>query len=144
MLNILMDFEIFHSRIKIYITFNVEVCMKCNINLLIPVLIVTYFYYPKVFKICIQLIKTQWKHGGFHNDIKNKFEPISLCLCWKIAIFKIWIWANILFGPFYHAWTWQGEWNYLLMSDPHMVVFSFEAIVVANMCCHEKCTVYHI
>ncbi len=54
-----MDFEIFHSRIKIYITFNVEVCMKCNINLLIPVLIVTYFYYPKVFKICIQLIKTQ-------------------------------------------------------------------------------------
>jgi hypothetical protein len=30
------------------------------------------------------------------------------------------------------------------MSDLHMVVFFFEATVVANMCCHEKCTLYHI
>ncbi len=68
MLNILVDFEIFHNRIKKYITFNIEVGMKCNINLLISVLVVTYFYCTKVFKICIQLIKNQWKHGGFHND----------------------------------------------------------------------------
>jgi hypothetical protein len=50
MLNIPMDFEIFHCRIKIYIMSNVEVGMKCNINLLISVLIVTYFYCIKVFQ----------------------------------------------------------------------------------------------
>jgi hypothetical protein len=44
MLNILIEFEIFHSRIKIDLTSNVEVGMKCNINLLVLVLLITYFY----------------------------------------------------------------------------------------------------
>ncbi len=35
-----MDFEIFHNRIKIYL----EVGMKCNINLLVLVILITYFY----------------------------------------------------------------------------------------------------
>ncbi len=46
-----MHFEIFHSRMKIYLTFNKEVGMKCNINLLVSFLLVTYFYYTKVFQI---------------------------------------------------------------------------------------------
>ncbi len=37
-----MDFEIFHSRIKIYLMSNVNVGMKCNINLLVSFLLVTY------------------------------------------------------------------------------------------------------
>jgi hypothetical protein len=43
MLNILMDFENFHNRIKIYLMSNVEVGMKCNINMLVSFLLVTYF-----------------------------------------------------------------------------------------------------
>ncbi len=46
-----MHFEIFHSRMKIYLAFNVEVGMKCNINMLVSFLLVTYFYYMKVFQI---------------------------------------------------------------------------------------------
>jgi hypothetical protein len=57
MLNILMHFEIFHSRIKIYLTFNVEVGMKCNINLLVSFQLVIYFYCTKFFNFCIQLIE---------------------------------------------------------------------------------------
>jgi len=41
MLNILMDFENFHS-IKIYLMSNVKVGMKCNINMLVSFLFVTY------------------------------------------------------------------------------------------------------
>jgi hypothetical protein len=37
-----MDFEIFHSRI--YLTSNVEVGMKCNINMLVLVLLIISFY----------------------------------------------------------------------------------------------------
>ncbi len=37
-----MDFEIFHSRIKTYLMFNVKVRMKCNINLLVSFILVTY------------------------------------------------------------------------------------------------------
>jgi len=33
-----------------------------------------------------------------------KIELILLCLCWNTAVFKIWIWADVLFGSFYHAW----------------------------------------
>jgi hypothetical protein len=39
-----MGFENFHSRIKIYLTSNVEVGMKCSINVLVLVLLITYFY----------------------------------------------------------------------------------------------------
>jgi hypothetical protein len=51
MLNILMHFEIFNNRIKIYLAFNVEVGMKCNINLLVSFLLIAYFYCTKVFQI---------------------------------------------------------------------------------------------
>jgi hypothetical protein len=68
MLNILIEFEFFHSRIKIYLTFNVEVRMKCNINLLFWFYLLPTFIKLKFFKKIIQLIKTWWKHGGFHNE----------------------------------------------------------------------------
>jgi len=48
MLDIIFEISL-SSRIKIYLTFNVEVAMKCNINLLVLVLIVAYFYCTKVF-----------------------------------------------------------------------------------------------
>ncbi len=35
----------------------------------------------------------------------KEIKPTFLCLCWKITIFKIWIWVDILFGPLYNAWT---------------------------------------
>jgi hypothetical protein len=37
------------------------------------------------------------------------FEPTFSCLCWKILIFKIWIWGDVIFGPLYHAWTHQAN-----------------------------------
>jgi hypothetical protein len=61
MLNILTDFEIFHSRIKIYLTSNVEVGMKCNINLLVVVLLITYFFKTKVFQILYSIHKNLWR-----------------------------------------------------------------------------------
>jgi hypothetical protein len=76
-----MDFENFHSKIKIYLTFNVKARMKCNINMLVLVLLITYFYYTKVFQILYSTHKTQWKHEGFHNDFIKKIEPTFLCLC---------------------------------------------------------------
>ncbi len=52
-----MNFEIFHNRIKIYLTCNVEVGMKCNINLLVSFLLVTYLYCTKVFQILYSIHK---------------------------------------------------------------------------------------
>ncbi len=49
--------------------FNVKVGMKCNINLLVSVLLVTYFFYcNNCFQNLYSTQKTQWKHGGFHNE----------------------------------------------------------------------------
>jgi len=66
-----MDFEIFHNRIIIYLASNVEVGMNtiltCQFHsYLLPTFIV------KIFQFCIQLIKIQWKHGGFHNETLKK------------------------------------------------------------------------
>jgi hypothetical protein len=105
MLNILMCFEIFYNRIKIYLAFNVEVGMKCNINLLVSFLLVTYFYCTKVFKFCIQLIKTWWKHGGFQNEILKRNWTYFVMFMLKNYHILIWIWIDVLFGPLYHAWT---------------------------------------
>jgi hypothetical protein len=57
MLNIVMNFENFHSRIKICLLFNVKVGMKCNINLLVMVLLITTFYQTKVFQILYSIHK---------------------------------------------------------------------------------------
>jgi hypothetical protein len=50
MINILVDLEIFHSRVNMYIMSNVEVGMKCNINMLVLLLLVTYFCCTNVFQ----------------------------------------------------------------------------------------------
>ncbi len=58
--NILLDtiFEIpLSSKIKIYLTSNVKVAMKCNINLLVLILIVAYFYCTKVFQVLYSIHK---------------------------------------------------------------------------------------
>jgi hypothetical protein len=56
------------------------------INMLVSFLLVTYLYCTEAFKFCIQLIKIQWKHAGFHNETLKSFEYTSLCLCWKTTI----------------------------------------------------------
>jgi hypothetical protein len=35
----------------------------------------------------------------------KKIEYNFLCSCWKTAIFEIWIWMDVLFGPLYQLWT---------------------------------------
>jgi hypothetical protein len=68
MLNILVNFEIFHNGIKIYLTFNVKVGMNTILtyyfhSYLLPTFILLIF-----FKFFLYLIRIQWKHGGFHNE----------------------------------------------------------------------------
>jgi hypothetical protein len=93
--NILLDiiFEIpVSSRVKIYLTSNVEVAMKCNINLLVLVLLVAYFYCTKFFQTLYSIHKN-W-NGIMEASIMRLFLKIKLtflCLCWKSAILKIWI-----------------------------------------------------
>jgi hypothetical protein len=57
MLNILMGFEVFHNKIKIYLTFNVEVRKRCNINLLVLVLLIIYFYLTNFLQILYSINK---------------------------------------------------------------------------------------
>jgi hypothetical protein len=78
-----------------------------NINLSVWFYLLPIFIVLKFFKSYIQLIKIQLKHGSFHNETFKSFESIFLCLCWKFSIFKIWIWADVLFGSLYHAWTYE-------------------------------------
>jgi len=73
MLNILMDFEIFHNRIKIYLTSNVEVGMKCNINLLVSFLLVIYFYCTKVFQNLYSIHKNLMEAGSMEVSIMRLF-----------------------------------------------------------------------
>ncbi len=68
MLNIPVDFENFHSKTKIYLMSNVEVGMNTILTCQFHSYLLTIFIILKNFKFCIQFIKTQWKHGGFHNE----------------------------------------------------------------------------
>jgi hypothetical protein len=88
MLNIVVHFEKNYGRINIYLAFIDEIRMKCNINLLVSFLFVTYFYCTKVFKFCVQLIKTQWKHGGFHNEFF--FLNLNLLCYVYVENYHIW------------------------------------------------------
>jgi hypothetical protein len=65
MLDIIFEISL-SSRIKIYLTFNVEVAMKYNINLLVLVLIVAYFYCTKFFKILYSI----------HKKSKESWRPL--------------------------------------------------------------------
>jgi hypothetical protein len=52
--------------------FNVKVKMNiiltCSFHSYLLVIFIVLIY----FKFFIQIIKTQWKHGGFHNETLNK------------------------------------------------------------------------
>jgi hypothetical protein len=81
MLNILVNFEIFHCKIKIYLTSNVKLGMNIILTCLFHFYLLPTFIVLKFSKFCMQLIKTQWKHGSFHNKTFKKFELTFLCLC---------------------------------------------------------------
>jgi len=83
--------------------------MKCNINLLVLVLIVAYFYCTKIFKNCIQFIKNQWNHGGLPKEILKKKWAYFLMFMFKKCHIK-----NLDLGR-------RIFWPILPCLDPHVI-----------------------
>jgi hypothetical protein len=83
MLNILVDFEIFHNKVRIYLTSNVKIGMNIILTCWFHSYLSPTFIVLKFFKFCIQLIKLNGSMGASIIRLQKKIEPSFLIFMLK-------------------------------------------------------------